>query len=165
MFYLFDQNNSYGKFVVNDKVCHRLFIEADSEETAYSVAESLGCYWYGVDAGIDCPCCGDRWDSPDIIDIAKINQEGYSVTEYILRDRDEAIDSYNKKYGKYLCVRQPSIVQSPYGSLGYTGKIGFRNIEEYAQYLADNCGFTTPDARIYYKNGTVKEIFMPHKES
>lgn len=29
MFYLFSQNNSGGSFIVNDKVCHRLFIEAD----------------------------------------------------------------------------------------------------------------------------------------
>ena len=31
MFYEFDQNNSGGHFTVNDKVCHRLFIEAEIE--------------------------------------------------------------------------------------------------------------------------------------
>ena len=44
MFYLFDQNNSGGSFVLNDKLCHRLFIEADSAEEAVSIAENLGCY-------------------------------------------------------------------------------------------------------------------------
>lgn len=60
MFYLFNQNNSGGSFIVNDKVCHRLFIEADDGREALRVAESLGCYWDGVSKGLDCPCCGDR---------------------------------------------------------------------------------------------------------
>lgn len=32
MFFDFCQNNSYGYFVVDEKVCHRLFIEADNED-------------------------------------------------------------------------------------------------------------------------------------
>jgi hypothetical protein len=59
--FLFDQNNSGGKLVVNDKVCHRLFIEAENESEAISIAEGLGVYFNGVDDGRDCPCCGDRW--------------------------------------------------------------------------------------------------------
>ncbi|MGA0164712.1 MAG: DUF7296 family protein [Bdellovibrionota bacterium] len=59
--FLFDQNNSGGKLVVNDKVCHRLFIEAKNESEAISIAEGLGVYFNGVDDGRDCPCCGDRW--------------------------------------------------------------------------------------------------------
>lgn len=39
MFYQFDQNNFFGYFEVDDKVCHRLFIEADSAEEAMSKAE------------------------------------------------------------------------------------------------------------------------------
>lgn len=61
MFYGFNQNNSGGHFVVDDSLCHRLFIEADDKDEAISKAEELGCYWDGVDKGIDCPCCGDRW--------------------------------------------------------------------------------------------------------
>jgi hypothetical protein len=49
--------------------------------------------------------------------------------------------------------------KSKYGSKIYSGKIIFQNIEEYAQFLADEHGWTKPDARIFYKNGNVKEIF------
>ena len=118
----FNQNNSGGSFDVDDKVCHRLFIEAELFSDAVEKAEELGCYWDGVDKGVDCPCCGDRWDkwNDDPIDIEQYKTEGY--------------ESVN-------------------------GKIYFDNIEEYAQYLADNYGWTTPDARIYYDDGSVKEIF------
>jgi hypothetical protein len=33
------------------------------------------------------------------------------------------------------------------------------NIEDYAQYLANNYGWTKPDIRIFYKSGEVKEVF------
>lgn len=42
--YCFDQNNSGGYFDVDDKVCHRLFIEAESFDDAVEKAEELGCY-------------------------------------------------------------------------------------------------------------------------
>lgn len=45
-----------------------------------------------------------------------------------------------------------------YGS----GKV-FNTVEEYAQYLADDYGWTTPDARIFYQDGSVKEIFKKGK--
>lgn len=121
MFYEYSQNNSGGSFVVNDEVCHRLFIEAESADEANRKAEQLGCYWDGVEKGRDCPCCGDRWYSAwddDAIDLARMS------------------DLYEKYEG-----------------------VKFANIEEYAQYLSDKYGWTTPDARIYYADGTVKEIF------
>lgn len=46
-----------------------------------------------------------------------------------------------------------------YSSKSYAGRIRFKDIEEYAHYLSDEYGWTSPDARIYYKNGVVKEIF------
>lgn len=121
--YKFDQNNSGGSFDVDDKVCHRLFIEAESFNDAVEKAEELGCYWNGVASGIDCPCCGDRWDKwdDDPVDIEKYKTEGYKTFRH--------------------------------------GIIYFNNIEEYAQYLANDFGWTIPDARIYYDNGNVKEIF------
>lgn len=61
--YKFDQNNSYGVFHVTDTVCHRLLIEASNYDEAIEKAEELGCYWKGVDKGLDCPCCGDRWNT------------------------------------------------------------------------------------------------------
>ena len=75
-FYEFSQNNSGGSFVTDSKLCHRLFIEAKNEEEAIEIAESLGCYWNGVNEGLDCPCCGDRWyNSPDEIKILEIGAE------------------------------------------------------------------------------------------
>ena len=56
--YCFKQNNSGGIFDVDDKVCHNLFIEAESFNNAVTKAEELGCYWDGVSKGMDCPCCG-----------------------------------------------------------------------------------------------------------
>lgn len=37
--YCFNQMNSGGYFVVNNKVCHRLFIEAESFDDAVEKAE------------------------------------------------------------------------------------------------------------------------------
>lgn len=63
-FYDFDQNNSGGSFITNDKLCWKLFIEAETYDEAVNKAEELGCYWDGVEEGIDCSCCGDRWYKP-----------------------------------------------------------------------------------------------------
>jgi hypothetical protein len=40
-FYQFDQNNSGGSFVTDHNLCHRLFIEAFSEEEATQIAENM----------------------------------------------------------------------------------------------------------------------------
>ena len=116
MFYELTQNNSGGSFEVNEKLAHLLFIEADSVEEACLFAESLGCYWDGVDEGWDCDCCGDRWHRP--------------------WDNDGVTYPYEWSDG-----------------------IVFNSVEEHAQYLANNYGMTVPDSRIFYKDGTVKEIF------
>jgi hypothetical protein len=63
MFYTFTQNNSAGYFVINDRVCHFVIIEADTAEQANDKAEDIGIYFNGVRAEIDCSCCGDRWYS------------------------------------------------------------------------------------------------------
>lgn len=114
-FFQFDQLNTGGSFITDDKVCHRLFIEADSVEEAIEKAENLGCYWNGVEAERDCPCCGDRW--------------------YIPRNDGE---SYPMEYGNIV----------------------FNSVEEHAQYLANDFGWTSPDVRIFYADGTVREIFI-----
>ena len=38
-----------------------LHIEAKSAEQANQLAEQHGIYFDGVERGIDCDCCGDRW--------------------------------------------------------------------------------------------------------
>ena len=64
---------------------------------------------------------------------------------------------WNKKYGHYEIIERPKFVND-YGRT-YKGRIKIKNIEEYAQFMADSYGWTAPDARIYYRDGTVKEIF------
>lgn len=109
----FNQNNSGGHFVVDDKGCHRVWIQAPSQEDAVEQAKSLGMYFNGVEAGFDCRCCGDRWNEP------------WRATE----------------------------LPVDYGENGT-----FETIEQYAQFLADRYGWTSPDGRLYYADGTVKEI-------
>ena len=109
-FYEYDQNNSRGNLIVDDKVCHRIYIEADSAEEANRIAEKLGCYFNYYDNDLDCECCGYRWEM-------KLDDN-----QYVKLDQ-------------------------------------FRDIEEYAQYWANIYGRTEPVARIYYKNGTVREIY------
>lgn len=157
MFYEFNQNNSGGDFIVNDEVCHRLIIEAENEEDAISKAEDLGCYWDGVSKGIDCPCCGDRWyPNAYEINLMKLAADGCSVSilDGIYPD---TVAEWNRRYGKYKALVPPEF--KTIHSRRYEGKICFDSIEEYVQYLADEYGWTSPDARIFYKDGKVTEIY------
>ena len=155
MFYEFNQNNSGGHFVVNDKLCHRVFIEADNTYEAIHKAEELGCYWYGVKEGRDCPCCGDRWNKDYVkaVNIETINERGYSVSAY-----RGSLSKWKSKYGSYEVVEAPTITDGLFGKR-CEGRIKFRNLVEYIQFLANEYGWTTPDARVYYKDGSIKEIF------
>ena len=156
--YEFTQNNSGGYFEVDDKVCHRVFIEADNAMEANEIAQELGIYFDGCDKGIDCPCCGDRWYEVwdnEYVDLDVINKRGWEVQTY----GEE--NNWYEKYGQYEIVESPICVGTDklIGNL-FQGKIKFRNVEEYVQFLANEYGWTSPDARIYYKDGTVKEIFI-----
>lgn len=67
-FYTFMQNNSGGSFV-HDPVQglgYAVAIEARSADEANTIAERVvGIYFEGVDEGLDCSCCGDRWSRAD----------------------------------------------------------------------------------------------------
>lgn len=116
-FYEFSQNNSGGSFHVDGRLCHRVFIEANSQDEADEIAESIGIYFDGVEKGIDCSCCGDRWNRSSLYDVVDLKK-------------------LSKEY-----------------------KQNFSSIEEYVQMLSDEYGWTIPDARIFYANGKVVEIF------
>lgn len=60
--YLFQQNNSGGKFHFTDDLSQRVYIEAYDANHANSLAENIGIYFDGCRKNIDCNCCGDRWD-------------------------------------------------------------------------------------------------------
>jgi len=55
--YHFHQNNSGGSFIGPESI----YIEAESSHGANFIAGAHGIYFDGLDAGIDCDCCGDRW--------------------------------------------------------------------------------------------------------
>lgn len=63
MFYCYSQNNSGGSFMVDDRVCHHVIVEAGNSAQADEIAEAVGIYFNGCDDGVDCDCCGDRWYS------------------------------------------------------------------------------------------------------
>lgn len=62
MFYLFVQNNSFGRYVIDAEagIGVNVAFEANSEEEAIERAKNV-IYFDGVSKGIDCGCCGDRW--------------------------------------------------------------------------------------------------------
>ena len=57
-FFTFYQNNSGGVF---DGPAHYVIVEASDAEEAATRAETVGVYFNGVEDGLDCECCGDRW--------------------------------------------------------------------------------------------------------
>jgi hypothetical protein len=63
------------------------------------------------------------------------------------RDRSCCGDRWHEPYGE---VKFP---------LEYGNDLIFKNIEEYAQYLADEYGWTRPDIYLHYANGDKKKIY------
>lgn len=161
MFYEFNQNNSGGHFVVNDNLCGRVIIEAYSEEEAISKGEELGMYWEGVSCGIDCSCCGDRWRSPEKIDLTKYQKEGWPVFMYsdITKEYEgDPLEQWLKKYDKFTRKEEPTYHKRLGGDFGTF--VYLNTVEEYAQLISElYSSGTIPSARIFYKDGTVKEFF------
>lgn len=105
-FYDFQQNNSGGRWIYNDLLAVHTIVEADTSEQAERFAEEIGIYFNGVRAGIDCPCCGNRWstvwddpdDEPLVYDVP--------VTELVVgNDWDDM-----KQHRKWLPEGQPEIL-------------------------------------------------------
>ncbi len=61
--FTFYQNNSGGKFRVDNDVDTVVIIQANNGDEANELAELIGIYFNGVDQEMDCPCCGDRWST------------------------------------------------------------------------------------------------------
>lgn len=57
--FTFHQNNSGGYFKGPAAV---VIVQAPSGARAIQIAASHGVYFNGVALGLDCDCCGDRWD-------------------------------------------------------------------------------------------------------
>jgi hypothetical protein len=143
-FYEFKQNNSGGSFDVNDKLTNHVIIQANSESEAIQKAENMGVYFDGCEKGMDCECCGDRWYLPSKIE---------GDYQYGSFSKDEA-ESIVTKYGGSVV---PTKYNSPYRKEDRVDILF--SIESYAQYMADNYGWCSPDVRIFYSNGEVKEFY------
>lgn len=65
-FFCFSQNNSGGSFDFEKErgITRYVIIEANSLDHAVEKAGRIGLYFDGVEKGIDCSCCGDRWYIP-----------------------------------------------------------------------------------------------------
>lgn len=62
-FFTYSQNNSGGRFTVNDikGIGEYVIVQADSYQDANDRAKYIGLYFDGCNIGVDCDCCGDRW--------------------------------------------------------------------------------------------------------
>lgn len=58
--YGFRQNNSGGYFT--EPAQSIIVIDAKDEDHALEIAKKAGLYLEGIKNGIDCYCCGDRWN-------------------------------------------------------------------------------------------------------
>ena len=150
-FFEFSQNNSGGHWDVNDKLTHRLYIEAADEAEATRIAEDLGVYFNGCEDGMDCECCGDRWYGCTQIEIPRIDG---------LHTKEEA-DQYAIKYGGTV---RPATKWKPSGKRAF--EVVYDNVENYVKYMVDRWGYDFkqyPDSRIFYLNGDVLEVFGNRK--
>lgn len=151
-FFAFTQNNSGGRFDVDDNVCHRVVIEAIDAKHAQSRFEPMIENQSG-----SCPCCGDRWSSyePDEIELIMWKENGYPVG--VSGHYKDAEERWFNLFGELPRKKEPEWIKR-YGIKDFSGLVYFENIEQYCQFLANLYGSTTPDIRIHYLDGTKKEI-------
>lgn len=156
-FFEFAQNNSGGHFDVDDNVCHRIIIEAKDVAEALEIRAPML-----LNQTRSCPCCGDRWsDYTDEVEIDRFKTEGRKVTVYNHYAEPESL--WVKKYGSYEVLEKPEW-RNRYGSEIFEGKIAFRSIDEYCQFMADEYPWTVPDVRLFLKDGTIKEFYTREYE-
>lgn len=86
-YYEFSQNNSGGNW--DEQLPKNLYIEADSKQDALEKAFKLGVYFDGVHVGIDCGCCGDRWDTPSEVSFP------YLYTSFERTEAEEIAKKFN----------------------------------------------------------------------
>ena len=140
-FFEFSQNNTGGSFDVDENVAHRVLIEADTADEAIEKAESLGMYWDGVENGMDCPCCGDRWYRPWSDDGKEFP---YTYGSFEKKEAEKIAEKYQAEFRK-------TEGKKTYGNREWD--VVFRTPESYMEYLANEYGWTDPDGYIYYKAG------------
>lgn len=157
-FYEYRQNNSGGIFDIDDFLTVRVVVEATSQKDAIEKGESMGIYFDGCEKEMDCSCCGDRWYEPDLVDL---RWGTLSLTE-----AEEISFSYKGEIKPTRFHKRP-------GDKRELKDFVFENVEELFQYIADKWGDShlrstrsgrSPEVRIFYLDGTVKEIYKNEKK-
>lgn len=143
-FFEYRQNNSGGRFDVDETLTIRVIVEAKDQEQAIKIGKDLGIYFNGCDEGIDCSCCGDRWYEPSEINL-----------QYGTFSKEEAKEMALRYRGKIVPTRYKDSVR--YGKIK---DFMFANVGEYARYVSNKWGevMDKPDTRIFYLDSTVKEF-------
>lgn len=83
-YYHFSQNNSGGRWKVDDDFAEDVIITARTVDEANRRAEDVGIYFDGCNSDRDCNCCGDRW-YPQYQESESVEPtiHGMSLSEYI----------------------------------------------------------------------------------
>lgn len=143
---------------VDDNVCHRVFIEAETSKDAQNKFEPMI-----ENKSSSCPCCGDRWSGcdPDEVELERLSTKGYPVGVYT------NYKDYDKRFDKIInglrLIEEPKLIKHSYGK-EFRGIVAIDTVEQYAQFMANQYGYSTPDAIIHYANGTKKQIFKANLE-
>lgn len=142
-FFEYRQNNSGGRFDIDDTLTVRVIVEAKDQEQAIRIGENLGIYFNGCDEGLDCSCCGDRWYEPHEVNLQYGLLSDDELKEMTLAYKGEIVPTrYKRRENK-------------------DKDFVFADVGEYARYMTDKWGYAMdkPDTRIFYLDGTVKEFF------
>lgn len=155
-FYELLQKKTCGFWETDDNVCYRIIIEAKNKKQATSILTSM----IGIQDN-PCPKCGYRWliENINVIDLEKIKKEGYNAIVYSHFPNVE--ERWFKQYGEYPKITEPTW-KALGGTVMFNGIIYFETIEQYCLFMTNEqgCIYTTPDTRIYFLDGTKKEIFQ-----
>jgi hypothetical protein len=164
-FYNFYQKRPLGnECYIDNKLCYLIVIEANNYNEANKIAENLGCCWKESNKN------GVYWDkyinenfegSCRNINLNWIKKYGHEVFTSELDDNPEQL--WKNRYNKYSIFEFPKWKKNIVSNLiTFRGKIYFKSIEEYIEVLSMNSSSfikSHPYARIFYKNGDIKEYF------
>lgn len=103
--YEYRQNNTGGTFVNNEQVSICVLIVADNVWEANHIADTIGIYFNGVQAGRDCACCGDRWSDP--------HEHKTTLEELLAEKRDDYGYSFYKGLSVQIYDHDKKVNQIP----------------------------------------------------